>query len=315
MLVYLKPCSTFPKLHSDTLFGALTYAINELYPNVVVDMINKFENFEPPFLVSSSFPYIGDKNSKIRFYPKIILDNNFSNLRIDDLKKYKNIQYFDEDIFLKIINNELTELEIITNLDSYDIINSKFLTKKEINPREFGFGKNIIPNNKINRLTNETEIFYNEGDSYKNSGLFFIVKFFDRKYESILISAIKFLKDRGFGRDISTGKGHFCYEIEKNDFFNDFNQGNSFISLSRYIPCENELKKIKNNSFYEIGSKRGRSSSGEIRKQIRFFNEGSTFPNFQSNYGQIINSGKVNPSIEYGYAFPIKFNVGDIDEL
>ena len=33
MLIYIKPLSTFPKLHSDTLFGALTSAISELYPN------------------------------------------------------------------------------------------------------------------------------------------------------------------------------------------------------------------------------------------------------------------------------------------
>ena len=31
MLIYLEPLSLFPELHSDTIFGALTYAIKELY--------------------------------------------------------------------------------------------------------------------------------------------------------------------------------------------------------------------------------------------------------------------------------------------
>lgn len=35
MLVYIKPLSMFPKLHSDTLFGALTSAINELFPDKI----------------------------------------------------------------------------------------------------------------------------------------------------------------------------------------------------------------------------------------------------------------------------------------
>ena len=33
MLVYLKPFSLFPNLHSDTIFGALIYSINILYPD------------------------------------------------------------------------------------------------------------------------------------------------------------------------------------------------------------------------------------------------------------------------------------------
>lgn len=316
MLVYLEPCSTFPKLHSDTLFGALTYAINMLYPNIIDEMIEKLDNFEPPFLISSPFPYIKfDNDSKLRFYPKLILGNDLSNLKINDLKKYKDVKYLDEDIFLKIISNELTELDIINNLDDYNIIFSSLLTKNEINLDEFGFGRNIIPNNKINRLNNETEIFYSDGDTYYNSGLFFIVKLFDERYEKIIKSSMKFLKDRGFGKDISTGKGHFDYEIEYDDIFDNFDDGNSFVTLSRYIPCKNELKFIQNNSFYEISSKRGRSSNNEIRKQIRFFNEGSVFPNFKEDYGKIVNSGKINPSIEYGYAFPIRFNVGGFDEL
>ena len=82
-----------------------------------------------------------------------------------------------------------------------------------------------------------------------------------------------------------------------------------FVTLSRFIPTSEDLKRVNDYSFYEIDSKRGRDKTGEIRKQIRFFKEGSIFPNYQKNYGNIFKSGKVNPAIEYGYAFPIRFNV------
>ena len=42
MLVYIKPLSMFPKLHSDTLFGALTSAIGELFPNKVEEIKASF---------------------------------------------------------------------------------------------------------------------------------------------------------------------------------------------------------------------------------------------------------------------------------
>ena len=47
-------------------------------------------------------------------------------------------------------------------------------------------------------------------------------------------------------------------------------------------------------------------SSNEIRKQIRFFKEGSVFPDYKKYYGRNVSSGKVNPAIEYGFAFPLK---------
>ena len=95
--------------------------------------------------------------------------------------------------------------------------------------------------------------------------------------------------------------------IEKVCNFNDYSDENMFITLSRFIPTDDDLKRINEYSFYEIGSKRGRDKSGEIRKQVRFFKEGSVFPNFQLTYGNIVKSGEINPAFEYGYAYPFRF--------
>ena len=149
-----------------------------------------------------------------------------------------------------------------------------------------------------------------------NMGLFFFVEFYNQEYEPVLKGAIKFLKDRGFGRDISTGKGQFVYEIEDvnlNDLTGNNNGGN-FITLSRFIPTNEDLKRINEYSSYEIDSKRGRSASGEIRKEVKFFKEGSTFPDYQKFYGKIVDSGKINPAVEYGFAFPLKYNINNLEE-
>lgn len=307
MLVYIKPLSTFPKLHSDTLFGAITSAVSELYPDLVDEMIGEFEDGKPPFLISSTFPVIFNGDEKVKFYPKIIMGSDLSGIDSNIIKDYKKVEYLEEKLFYGIINGEMSEREILNNYDEFYRFSNLLMGEKL--DADIGFGENILPNNSVNRLISDTKIFYSSGDSFKNMGLFFLVQINDEKYRDILKSTILFLKDRGFGRDISTGKGHFDFEIDEVFNNDENNDENMFITLSRLIPTDDDLKRINEYSFYEIGSKRGRDKSGEIRKQVRFFKEGSIFPNFKLNYGNVLKSGDVNPAVEYGYAYPIRFKM------
>ena len=301
----------FPKLHSDTLFGALTSAIAELFPKKIDEMLDKFKNNNPQFLISSTFPFVFNNENKIRFFPKIILNTQAQKIdNIDWLKEYKKVEYLEEPIFFDILAHNISENDIINNFDQYHKVGNLLMSK------DYGidvrFETNILPNNSINRLTSETDtIFYSEGIEYANMGVFFLIDILNEEYEPILKAALKFLKDRGLGRDISTGKGQFDYEIDEislEDLYNP--EGEKFITLSRFIPTEDELGEIIGDCNYELGSKRGRDKSGEIRKQIRFFKEGSTFRYSKEIYGKLIDSGKDNPAVEYGYAFPLKYSEG-----
>jgi len=203
-------------------------------------------------------------------------------------------------------NGDLTESDILNNFDNY-LITGNLLSKSSLKIQGKYKGT-VIPNNAINRITQESEaIFYFEGYEFDSMGLFFLIDS-NEDYENIIISAIRFLKDRCFGRDISTGKGHFDFEIEQYDL-EEIDGGDYFINLSRFIPNEEDIKNIDKNSSYELGSKRGKSSGGELRKQVRFFKEGSTFPIYNENnyYGRIVESGTHSPAIEYGFAFSMKF--------
>ena len=65
--------------HSDSLFSALIVSLSKLETNSIVeDMMNKFRLGEPPFIITSAFPYAGN----IRFFPmpfnegfKIMVEN------------------------------------------------------------------------------------------------------------------------------------------------------------------------------------------------------------------------------------------------
>ena len=305
MLVYIKPKSVFPELHSDTLFGAMVSAMADLFPSDVGGMINDFNSNNPPFIISSTFPFVEVNGKKIRFLPKFSSDEEFSNVvDFDVFKKFKKIEFLQEEIAVDILKGDLSFTEILNNYDDYFNVGNLLLTDElKIKP----FKSIIVPNNSVNRFDNSTKIFYSEGTTYdKCSGVFFFIKILDEKYESIIRSIFKLLKDRGFGRDISNGKGHFDYMIEDinlEDIVN-IDNANGFITLSRYIPNFNN-EKISKNSSYEIGFKRSISRSFDIRKQVRFFKEGSSFKGNNDFYGMIVPSG--DNAIEYGYAFPLKY--------
>ncbi|MDR1820391.1 MAG: type III-A CRISPR-associated RAMP protein Csm4 [Methanobrevibacter sp.] len=314
MIIYIKPRSIFPNLSSNKIFGAICHSINELYPDFLKDMIKDFNN-NPPFILSSGFPTIYNGENKVRFYPKPLTYENMGGVDPDYYKKYKKIEFIQEEIFFKLSSGDLNQEEIIKNFDSYEssnglLIEKEFDSKFSKNEFDHCFSKITLPNNSVNRITNETEgIFYTEGKMFKKSGLFFIIEFSDdeneKKYKDIIKSVIRFLRDRGFGGDISTGKGHFDYEIE--DFSLPSYESNYFLTLSQYIPSDENLNRINENSFYEISSKRGRNSNGEIRKKVSFFKEGSVFPHYNEFYGKIVESGENSPASEYGYAFPFKY--------
>lgn len=299
MLVYIRPKSKFPPLHSDTIFGAIIYSISQIYPEKLDKIISQFtENtLKPPFMVSSAFPFIDSTEGPVKFFPRIIDQPVKSNPEM--MKKFKKVEFIQEEIFQKWVSGKFNEGDIIGKLGEY-VLEDNLLLSQEISS-SFGRKPIIEPKNSINRLNGGSEnIFYAMGDNYHNMGLFFMVKIIDSEFEEYIHAALKFLQDRGFGRDISTGGGQFSYEIQQIDL--EEGDGNRFLTLSRYIPSNEEIEVMARDSWFEIGSKRGRSSSGEIRKQIRFFKEGSTFKHTDNDYyGRVVESGK--KSLEYGLAY------------
>lgn len=324
-IVYLKPKSTFPFLSSDSIFGAIVYGISELFPNDLEEFLEDFRNKENiPFLISSAFPYCINENNYIRFYPK-----PFTKFQSDDIKlskKFKKIKFLEENIFLDLISGNISNEDLFNNFKEGRFIingsNESFLVYKE-NKSIDGtfFSKEISPHNVIDRVNNNSiNIFYSEDYRFKNNkGLFFLVDFKNSSYEEKFFTVLKYLRDKGFGKDISSGNGHFDYKIDDFSQFDNLSQAQYFVSLSRFIPDKNDISYItdskeKNNILYEIGDKRSRDSYG-LRKKTRFFKEGSILPNYPikenvSFCGSLVDTS--SRSIEYGYSFNVPYNQGDL---
>lgn len=310
ILALIRPISEFPSLHSDKIFGAICFAIKDLYgEEKLIDMLEDFKKDEPPFLLSSSFPYVNHTDEKTYFLPKPIEGLEiFEDYKkyIDNYKNFNNVKYISRDIFNDWINGRINETYIIRHLDKYNIKNGLLYPKDKT--LKFSTGTYDVPRNRINRLNNLSEdIFYFEGNYYKNMSLFFIIRIYNHKYEELLKCSIEFLRDyRGFGADITVGKGKFEIEdFPENKLIDIPKNQKRFTTLSRYIPSIGEINmfKVRKNIFYDMVTKRGMISMNNPKKQVRFFSEGSTFPNLKNIYGRILYVHE--KYIEYGFAFNI----------
>ncbi len=310
LIVHIEPRSIFPSLHSDTLFGAICFAIEQIHGNdVLTKIIERFKN-KPPFLLSSTFPYVKSENGRIHFLPKPIEDiekiKDYKKF-IDSFKIFKSAKYISKDIFNDWINGRIDGTYILQNMDKYNIKEGLLFPKEK--QYKFSIKNFDIPRNQINRLDNSSDIYYFDGYYCKNVGLFFVIKLYDEGYDILLKGVLKFLRDRGFGEDISVGKGEFrIEEISENKILEIPKDQKRFITLSRYIPSIDEIYAFRgrHNLFYDIYKKRGRSFDGRLKKQIYFFTEGSTFPNLKDTiHGRILHVQ--DKSVEYGLAFGAGF--------
>jgi CRISPR-associated protein Csm4 len=316
LLVLMKPMSEFPIVHSDRLFGAICVAIKAIYEEQkLIEILKNFEK-EPPFLLSSIFPCVKheqiipsiDKNI-IYFLPKPIEDVK----KIDDHRKYienykklNDVKYVSDDIFNDWTNGKISETYILKNMEKYKIKAGLLFPKDK--KLKFDIVTCDTPRNRINRINDLSEdIYYFNGNTYNNANLFFFIRLYDAKYEELLRSVLGFLRDyRGFGKDLSVGKGKFeIEEICESKIIKSLKDNKRFITLSRYIPSTDEINmfKVRNKAYYDISTKRGMTAEGKPKRQVHFFSEGSTFPNLKNIYGRIL--PVQDKSVEYGLAFNV----------
>lgn len=309
-VVKLKPISSFhigeregffetteEYIHSDTLFSAFCNSYLLLYgERKLYELLDKFLK-NPPFLISSAFPFWNDK----LFFP-VPLN------QIPKEKNLKKIEFIEKDGFEEIINGE----KIDKIWKKYKTIPYKIDEDKKEKPYEVILNPRIA----IGRLSNSpgenyfhfSEVFYKEG-----AGLFFIVDF-KENIEKEFFTTIRLICDEGIGGDRTVGKGQFKLESIEDIEFNINENSKYQIILSLYLPKEDEIDDLKC-GYYEIIERRGYIYSPYCkslrRKSVRMFKEGSVFPKVK--IGKIVD---ITPEIfknhkvyRYGLAFSLPFKV------
>ncbi len=342
MIFYLKPKGTFIETfpQSDTLFGALCWGIKLLYSeDRLKTMLGKFLAGTPPFLLSSSFPYIENNGKRVHLLPKPISKPLQASPKfleeIERFKEFEKIIFLSQSIFSDIINNKLMDLDLYNSFstsekpkpDSIFIKIGTALFRRDEFPL-FPWVELDVSRNAIDRLSSGTiegNLFYNKEIFLKKfCGIYFLIKlteFTGSDTMKILKAIMNFYSDRGIGGDVTSGKGQFDIEIKEDEkLFEEPEEASDFLTLSSYYPKQKEWEYFRKNqtrSWFHVMRKKGKIEASYFpctniwKNSLLLVKEGSSFPIMKNNkyYGEnpIVKKEFKEFNIQqYGFAYAIK---------
>ncbi|HEK86296.1 MAG TPA: type III-A CRISPR-associated RAMP protein Csm4 [Candidatus Aminicenantes bacterium] len=268
---------------SDTLFSALCHSHLLLYGEID-SFISAFKQPEPPFLISSAFPFWGQDY----YFP---LPKN----QLAKTKELKKIKFVNLVLLKRLLaGDSLEDLseEIKTNLE-YDVLprwESKAKAKARKNEKLVPWEIENVPRVSLNRLNNHPgeNFFYfgqvkfvRKSKDHEEAGLFVLVKAIEKEWEKKVKALFRLLCDEGIGGDRTSGKGLFhqpeFFELD----FPEIPEANACYAASSYFPSEEELVELEK-AYYEVEERKGYifspANRSFRRRSLRLFVEGSVFP-------------------------------------
>ena len=308
---------------SDTIFGHICWAIRFLNGESSKKLdafLNSFDDSEnPPLLVSNGFPKgylpkpiiqpIKQEELETVAEPGDRIENSIK------IKQIKKMAYIAKNDFKLLQKEKLTPIKLFKAMfGRYDSIASD-LSKEQSSIVQHNTINRIEGNVKTGGLYTQEEFFYDFED--KNSGIFEIylkTNFFIKNELNIIF---EYIKAGGFGKDKSTGKGYFDFEIKEGIDLPDAENPNAFMTLSSYIPAKKDPVKGYYQAFLKFGKLGGLYAKGTpevggnpFKKPLIMFSPGSTFydSDFSGGkaYGSLLNDVHPNNKIRhYAIAFPI----------
>ncbi|MEW6418832.1 MAG: RAMP superfamily CRISPR-associated protein [Nitrospirota bacterium] len=239
---------------------------------------------------------------------------------VEKEKPIRSVDYFSQRLFEEIVKGEIETESLFRRFvdrgvrdEDIEKIGNALITKGErvlINPdgeQRLFWGEVDVQRNEIDRLTGSTvegRLFFTKETFFTRSfgGLWFILRTDDLEYIKPLL---RYLEDTGIGGERTVGKGHFAIpldEICKVEIPDSGKDANCFITLSRYIPLNDECAFEQRPLSYSLSSIRPKHESRLpginhriYKKMLRVFEIGSILP-IQSRkepgyYGQIVPVG------------------------
>ncbi len=337
-IVYLRPQGPGlfrSGLRSDTLWGALCWAIRMVYKNgdaVLNNLLDAYaipDNTSGAFYLSSAFPFVFSQDeAKYHFLPHPFEPyrnqepeaiptgpSAQKNMLRDEKRRQKQLKWIAWEVFSARFCGD----DRNTAPSFSPIIGTRAMTHNSIDRTRLGTIE--TQNGGLLFHTNENYLsIEGRGDlSGWESGLYFLVK----GNFSILEPALRFLEHFGIAGDRGTGKGHFRIDWEEVKI-PESPEPNARFCLSLYHPSESEagdLDKSTDRVFrYQLADRQGRHLMERDYLQNGYFcfGEGSVFPilpNSKQFPGKNIEvraedrSSDIHRVHRYGHAFMLDIKI------
>lgn len=257
--------STESFLRSDTITAAIisTWA-KQGHENWIGDGNTKFA-------VSSAFPFYGNTNEEVLFFPKLRLPFNLVDKDSSLSKTIKKIAWVDKDIFEIILNGEYISIDI------KEKSKGEFLSQQNI-PSYFIFKSHSERVSIPRDPSNDSTPFTMERLVFENAGLYFLASGDD--LEKIKI-ALDLLQHEGIGTDRSIGNGFFTWSSKEIEL-NVPTHSEYSASLGLYCPERKNIKEeLDDKASYDLIKRGGWITSFGYqsfeKNSIYMFTEGSVF--------------------------------------
>jgi len=270
-------------LHSDTLFSALCAAWQTLYGDealtreLLPSKDEEVEDWEPPFLLSSAFPFAGD----VRFYP--------APLGVIDEDRARDVEWVSEQIFAALLHGEhlqdsfqaqqMHEGTVWPSEAEAERIREAFSLRSFEGERFWAVAK--VPRVALDVKTGASEIWHFGRVVFREGcGYHFLILYQEGRIRERLRAALHLLGDLGIGGDRTSGHGLFKPEFSAGPEWALPQSASTFVTLSLLYPKPEEVTPMLNEaSRYQLITRSG--WIGGIRgtpwrrKTVRMIAEGS----------------------------------------
>ncbi len=295
-LVTFRPYHTLvaEPLHSDTLFGALAWALRVVHgvqgPALVKCLLE-----EDAIAFSSVFPFVQNSQSRLFFFPRPLAEPPLLKENDTARKDFAGWEFASLTVFKGLISGQVTEEEIreqfcmLSSAEAieranpkklYICLDKKFLLTqddfrlckevwrhdpdhKEQRPL---FAETDLTRTRIDRHSGgaaEGRLFFSQESltTTNSSGYFFLIRARRDAWAewcSLLATALAFLADRGLGGDISAGRGKL--QDVKLEPFSDLPEPQDperFVTLSLYYSAPGEINNL-HDCWYQLSPRKGK---------------------------------------------------------
>ena len=336
-VVYLWPRSSLRhELHSDTLFGLLCWAIRQVHSETrLVSLLARFAAGEPPFVLSSAFPFACRGADREHYLPRPLLAPLPPAKRLDPpevshRKSYKALRWVPANAFAGFLTGEWSEASYyasgawrgpspprLTRVDRLRSTIDRLSTSTDGAGTLFATPELwLLGDADPGPAGTAAPAAANGPDGRTGSGLYFLLRGDDTEP---VTAALRFLEDFGFGGGVSTGHGRFGVEIRTQPLFDEPALGDRFVTLSLYHPtCDEAARYAQGGAYYELVRRKGKVgghflSAGDFwKRSVLMFAPGSTFPaqNGRPAYGgnpvvKGTDDGLPFQVQQFGYAFHV----------
>jgi CRISPR-associated protein Csm4 len=251
--------NTHDYVPSDTLFSALCHAYLELYGREALEaLLDRFEG-EPPFLISSAFPFFED--TLFLPFPRIAPVSHFGGGERGVKKRLKDVARLSLEDLSRVMRGE----------GPYAAEKADKLPRKELLPRV-----------ALDRESSGSSLYYARRTVFPEEGGLWVLLDArgDRALESDLAGALRLLGDMGLGGERSVGCGRFQPDFEDPPEALSRHLGGKapYVTLSRVCPEPGTSGEVDRYALVESKGWMLSPTGAQLkRKSVWFFVEGSSF--------------------------------------